>query len=1374
MTSSPKRLFAISPEEIGDKPKFSWQTGHGTHIAAVGSLNVITIRNRQGDEISSIPLKGACLQMKWDKDGDTLAAITEKSNIVYLWNSSSQKTSTIDTQTKDHTTVIAWSKSANLLAIGTSRGNVILYDQQTAKKVPLIGQHSSRITTMAWSKDNLLAIGAEDNRISVMLSTGSVIQRCDANDVPKKIKFSEMKREKRGTYEESTVSAIIGKKNLGLWVVADPNSNAAQSAGSQLFTLNFQDKYGDIIDYEWFGDGYIMIGFSAGYFIVISTYHKEIGEELHKTREHKGYLSSIAISTALNKAATCGNGGIKLHELSDQYAIDSIITIEEGNDNLTEIGWSVDGQLLAVAKNTGAIYVYLTKLSMLASVWQQKIAFMTSLHEVSIYDHQTKTKVDNVHLTTEIEPSVLAMSDVYIAVGFNNRALYYRIQSIEEVIKASEHDYLSTITELQINSQYAAAFMNGRIQLHMIEESEKHSEERHAIMFPLADTNDGKILCYCLTKDYLIYGTDKGILSFFHIDEWHVVNKFDKHKTGIQRLFTENFGTSVAFIDQKGDGYLYNVFFENPNTIQIPNLPSGTKSILWETSLDNEWIFTSYDSESITTYSVYRDSLKGPQIMFVGTTRLQTFGSVPLLLNGGLLLLLDASGKIVQTQLDTYGFLHESNDQEYTLDEAIDRLSKAILMKRYEDAMFWAKQLNDSNEWNKFATALLYSLNIDYAIKVFREIRHPGMVMALEEIKHVEDKSLVSAHFAALFGDYDLAQELFLKCGCPLEALNMRRDCMQFEAAMTLAKAYDPDQIPYISASHAEQLEFTGDSSSAVKFYEQGITKKEKDAHHDQKCLIGLARCYIKVGEIKKGVTIATRLPGKEIKEECAKLLEALKQWPEAAELFEKAECWDSAAIAYIKIKNWIKVGDILPNVTTPKIHSMYAKARESEGRYKEACAAYMKAGEWENAIRIQLNQLKSPEQAVKIVRETQSVEGAKMVAHFFESINDYSSAIQFLVLSKCYTEAFTMAQQNGLIELYSQVIEKVLKDGRDIPLNDLESTAIFFQNQNNHLLAGKFFMFAQNYDRALTHLMHCTGSTESKGIDLAITCVGKARSPLLTQKLLEYLLGEKDQIPKEAKYLFRFYLSLGQYPEASKTAIIIAQQDQESGNYRSARDVLFTMHQELKAQQTAIPFEMANSLMLLHSYILVKIQIKLNNHNRAARLLNRVAHNVSKFPAHVVQILTTTVVECQKAGMNNSAFNFSLILMKPEYRDLIDAKYKKKIEALIRKPDKSENEEEYTPCPHCHQRVPDYELLCPSCQLALPYCIITGAHVIREDLCVCPSCNFPAIHSEFMKYLYTDDTCPMCSTKIDLSRIIKLDGGPAVDSFLAQSSDMS
>jgi hypothetical protein len=59
---------------------------------------------------------------------------------------------------------------------------------------------------------------------------------------------------------------------------------------------------------------------------------------LHKVRDHKGFLSSLTISTALNRAATCGNGGVKIHEIADQYAVDSIINIDEGNDNLSEIG----------------------------------------------------------------------------------------------------------------------------------------------------------------------------------------------------------------------------------------------------------------------------------------------------------------------------------------------------------------------------------------------------------------------------------------------------------------------------------------------------------------------------------------------------------------------------------------------------------------------------------------------------------------------------------------------------------------------------------------------------------------------------------------------------------------------------------------------------------------------------------------------------------------------------------------------------------------------------------------------------------------------------------------------------------------------------
>ena len=41
------------------------------------------------------------------------------------------------------------------------------------------------------------------------------------------------------------------------------------------------------------------------------------------------------------------------------------------------------------------------------------------------------------------------------------------------------------------------------------------------------------------------------------------------------------------------------------------------------------------------------------------------------------------------------------------------------------------------------------------------------------------------------------------------------------------------------------------------------------------------------------------------------------------------------------------------------------------------------------------------------------STEGAKMVAKFFQKLNDFSSAIQFLVLSRCVDEAFQVKLTN-------------------------------------------------------------------------------------------------------------------------------------------------------------------------------------------------------------------------------------------------------------------------------------------------------------------------------------------------------------------------
>lgn len=43
-------------------------------------------------------------------------------------------------------------------------------------------------------------------------------------------------------------------------------------------------------------------------------------------------------------------------------------------------------------------------------------------------------------------------------------------------------------------------------------------------------------------------------------------------------------------------------------------------------------------------------------------------------------------------------------------------------------------------------------------------------------------------------------------------------------------------------------------------------------------------------------------------------------------------------------------------------------------------------------------------------------------------------------------------------------------------------------------------------------------------------------------------------------------------------------------GQYRLAHDVLFGMYHELRTQRIRIPYEMETNLMLIHSYLLVKV----------------------------------------------------------------------------------------------------------------------------------------------------------------------------------------
>lgn len=310
--------------------------------------------------------------------------------------------------------------------------------------------------------------------------------------------------------------------------------------------------------------------------------------------------------------------------------------------------------------------------------------------------------------------------------------------------------------------------------------------------------------------------------------------------------------------------------------------------------------------------------------------------------------------------------------------------------------------------------------------------------------------------------------------------------------------------------------------------------------------------------------------------------------------------------------------------------------------------------------VRILLDELKNPGEAVHIVKEIKSVEGAKMVAKFFQRMGDMTSAIEFLVLSKCNDEAFQVASSTGQMETYSNVLlnyynekegekkeqrengesddgkkirnekqkkenGKEKKENGKIPdeidslISDFHSVALYYEQSKVPLLAGKFYCLSKNYKKGVKLLLSSITlqpENESEAIQVAIDFAAKSREESVIRSLIDFLIGDVDGVPKDFKYLFRLYMKLGHFKEAAKTALIIAREEQSSGNYRNAHSLLFEMSRELKKNEISIPSEMNSNLMLLHSYLLAKICIKIGDHVKGAQLLIRVSNNISKFPS--------------------------------------------------------------------------------------------------------------------------------------------------------------
>jgi WD repeat-containing protein 19 len=1275
-----RRLFKVDSGYHGrGKVVFAWQPD-GNYLATAGSNGLVHIFGRTGEQVDEISLSapGRVLDLQWDRDGSCLAVLQDGNSQMPLWELATKRVAMLETNLKDPT-FIAWSKTAPLLAVGTAKGNLMLYDRNQQKKIPVLGKNPKSISCGAWSASGKLALGSDDKTLTISNERGDTEEQTELKHPPFDVQWAKLKSDERGASGvDSTCSINMGGRSLLLYDQEDSDNP---------LELAFQRKYGEIVEYHWYGDGYIMIGFSSGYLVVVSSHMKEIGSELFSAHFHRERLTSLAYSPVTQRAACAGDSGVKIVDMASwQELPDDSFDLR---DEVTSMAFTADGQILTIATATGKVHSFLACMPNIHDQHGSRIAYLSSLREISVVDAVQRPPPTRIEV--EVEPAFVALGPSHVAVGMNNAVWFHNVddgsggggggRGGESAAAAGgavcKQEYLSTVAKVQLNHEHAAVLTrDGTLTLQQIEPGAEQGSGRGSerTIFPEGGVGgaSGSERCTdcALTRDFLIYSTSAGCIEFFYLGEWTALDgcKYVHEPGGkgqrvpIKAIYPNSPGTRVIFVDANNEGFLFNPRSQD-DVMRIPQFPATCVKVMWDTA---DWgVFVAVDSAEFATYVYSPLSIHGPEISKLGPLEVGPEGNTTMppqstkippghsliMAHDGLITCQLTNGQPGEIMSSTHRHTDPAGARDGSK-QLYESFSQNLALLRLKTAWRVAARLDSRPQWLALSGKAMEQLDIEMAIRVHRQLGDAGMVLGLERIRHIEDKNQLAGHIATLFDDFDKAQELLLASARPRTALEMRRDLLHWEQALSLARTLAPAEVPELSAEYAKTLEFRGEHDAALTMYESagrgavesagGETREvEVSKELEATSTAGIARTLLRLGEVRRGMRLAQQSGDRQLLCDCGVILEGMKQYGEAAALYESCGQHEKAAQIYILSKDLAKAELLMPRVKTPKLHLQFATAKEAQGDFAAAASSYEAGRDLDSVIRLLLDKLSSPERAFSLVRQSRSAQGAQRVARYAQTVGDSRAAIEFLLMARRSDEAFALAQTHNEMGVYAKVL------GAEISPEEAVNIARYYEARSEWADAGTFYAAAAQYAKALKLFLNC-GESE---MDKAIEVVGKARSDVLTHTLIDFLMGESDGVPKDPNFIFRLYVALGNYAQAAKTAIIIARQEQELGNYKVAHSILFETHRELQEQGIRVPQALRRALLLLHSYVLVKKRVRCADHEGAARMLIRVARNISKFPSHHVPILTSTVIECHRAGLKGSAYEYASQLMRAEYR---------------------------------------------------------------------------------------------------------------------------
>ena len=277
--------------------QLEWQS-KGSNFVAIALEKAVKLMDRSGRVIWDQNIDRPTIS--WNNNGQLLSITQHRSNQIVLFQLGSKRARSIDFELKDNLAVQAWSTTGQTLGIGTSKGSVILYDSKNDQSVPILGKHAKKICQLVWSRSNLLGLGSVDGLVTVNNTRGDTLHQQKLRSEPQQLKFGAMKSETK-SHDDDTISCLLDNQIIFLWrFTTDEQSE-----------LSFQAKYGKIVNYEWYGDGYITIGFDSGRLIGVSTHMAEIGTEIFNIEDHPDLLTQTRITPDQSRVVTAGETSLR-------------------------------------------------------------------------------------------------------------------------------------------------------------------------------------------------------------------------------------------------------------------------------------------------------------------------------------------------------------------------------------------------------------------------------------------------------------------------------------------------------------------------------------------------------------------------------------------------------------------------------------------------------------------------------------------------------------------------------------------------------------------------------------------------------------------------------------------------------------------------------------------------------------------------------------------------------------------------------------------------------------------------------------------------------------------------------------------------------